>query len=91
MANTGVSWCTATQLYPMLHYGGQSLLYGRKSTGRCFRECFWRLLSFCCGHAQTLVALLIATAIVLAFDDWPGDIFNRYFTLECKATIKTGI
>ena len=51
------------------------------------------MFSFCCGHAQTLVALLIATAIIFVFDNWPGDIIKDYFTLECKSStlIETGI
>ena len=87
------SCCTATQLYPMLRYGGQALMHGRRSTGRRFRECFWRLSSFFCDRAETLVALLIALAIVLAFDYWPGRVIGDHFTLECKASTiyKTGI
>ena len=86
------SCCTATQLYPMLHYGGQALMHGRRSTGRHFRVCFWRLSSFFCDRAETLVALLITLAIVLAFDHWPGRVIGDYFTLECKASTiyKTG-
>ena len=87
------SCCTATQLYPMLHYGGQALMHGRLSTGRHFRVCFWRLSSFFCDRAETLVALLITLAIILAFDHWPGRVIGDYFTLECKASTiyRTGI
>ena len=85
LANTGASWCTASQLYPMLHYGSKSLLY-QKSAGRRSRDFFWRILSFFCDHAQTLVALLIATVIVLSFDHWPSDIIKDYFTLQCKSS-----